>query len=66
LGDLDRDRLLDMDERLQPVLRRTMSGGDAALKQIAAVLRDQLRDFDHLYRFGGEEIVVLVPGASIV
>jgi diguanylate cyclase (GGDEF)-like protein len=37
-------------------------GGDAALKQIAARLRGQVRALDHLYRYGGEEIVLVLGG----
>ena len=35
--------------------------GDAVLRQIAAVLRDALRDVDKLGRWGGEEFVACLP-----
>lgn len=38
--------------------------GDAALKAVAATLADELRGYDAVGRFGGEEFVALLPGAS--
>jgi diguanylate cyclase (GGDEF)-like protein len=38
--------------------------GDAVLKDIAYVLRKELRAFDLAYRIGGEEFLVLLPGAD--
>ncbi len=38
--------------------------GDAVLQDIAYVLRKQLRAFDLAYRIGGEEFLVLLPGAN--
>ncbi len=37
--------------------------GDAALRAFAERIRSQLRQSDHLARLGGEEFVVLLPGA---
>lgn len=39
--------------------------GDAVLKDIAYVMRKELRAFDLAYRIGGEEFLVLLPGADI-
>jgi diguanylate cyclase (GGDEF)-like protein len=39
--------------------------GDAVLKDFAYRIRKELRAYDLAYRLGGEEFVVLVPGASI-
>ncbi|MEZ0077085.1 diguanylate cyclase (GGDEF)-like protein [Planotetraspora sp. GP83] len=39
--------------------------GDQVLIQVAATLRSQLREYDVVGRFGGEEFVVLLPGADI-
>jgi diguanylate cyclase (GGDEF)-like protein len=39
--------------------------GDAVLKDVAYELRKALRAFDLVYRCGGEEFLVLVPGASV-
>jgi diguanylate cyclase (GGDEF)-like protein len=38
--------------------------GDEVLKAVAAQLRDTLRAFDLVYRVGGEEFLVLLPGAD--
>ena len=38
--------------------------GDAVLVEVAATMRTVLRAFDLAYRVGGEEFVVLLPGAS--
>lgn len=39
--------------------------GDSALKTVACVLLQQFRDSDVVCRFGGEEFVVIMPGASL-
>jgi diguanylate cyclase (GGDEF)-like protein len=39
--------------------------GDAVLEQLAHTMRNELRAFDLIYRLGGEEFVVLLPGAGI-
>ncbi len=39
--------------------------GDDALRRLAAAIRLQLRDTDGLYRYGGEEFVMLFPGQSL-
>ena len=38
--------------------------GDLVLKNVAAVLRKGLRTGDQAFRYGGEEMAVLMPGAS--
>ena len=40
--------------------------GDAVLRDVAKALRTQLRAFDLAYRIGGEEFLVLLPGARLV
>lgn len=45
--------------------RHGHSVGDAVLKDIAYVMRKELRAFDLAYRIGGEEFLVLLPGANI-
>jgi diguanylate cyclase (GGDEF)-like protein len=39
--------------------------GDQALKHVAKLLHGSVREVDSLARFGGEEFVVLMPGASL-
>ena len=39
--------------------------GDAVLKDLAYLLRKRLRAFDLTYRIGGEEFLVLLPGADL-
>jgi diguanylate cyclase (GGDEF)-like protein len=39
--------------------------GDAVLQEIAYLLRKQLRAFELVYRLGGEEFLMLVPGADL-
>jgi diguanylate cyclase (GGDEF)-like protein len=41
------------------------AAGDAVLRDVAYVLRRQLRAFDLSYRIGGEEFLVLLPGADV-
>ena len=56
VGDFDRFKLInDTDGH---------AVGDAVLKDVAYVLRKALRAFDAVYRLGGEEFLVLVPGAD--
>ena len=57
--------LIDIDnfKRLNDTLGH--AAGDVALKTLAAAVRDRLRPVDHLARFGGEEFVVLMPGAAV-
>ncbi len=38
--------------------------GDAVLKDVAYVVRKQLRAFDLAYRLGGEEFLILLPGSD--
>jgi diguanylate cyclase (GGDEF)-like protein len=42
------------------------AAGDAALTQVAYRLRKRLRAFDLVYRLGGEEFLVLLPGADLI
>jgi len=40
------------------------AAGDAALTDVAYLLRKRLRAFDLAYRIGGEEFLILLPGAD--
>jgi diguanylate cyclase (GGDEF)-like protein len=39
--------------------------GDAVLTDVAYVMRKRLRAFDLAYRIGGEEFLMLLPGANV-
>jgi diguanylate cyclase (GGDEF)-like protein len=39
--------------------------GDAVLKDAAYVLRKQLRSFELIYRLGGEEFLIVLPGVGL-
>ncbi len=39
--------------------------GDAVLRQVAEVLRHTAREIDRVGRYGGEEFLVLLPGANL-
>jgi diguanylate cyclase (GGDEF)-like protein len=39
--------------------------GDAVLKEVAYTLRKELRTFELLYRIGGEELLLVLPGADL-
>jgi diguanylate cyclase (GGDEF)-like protein len=38
--------------------------GDVTLQKVAAVMRQAIRDSDRIYRYGGEEFVIIWPGAG--
>lgn len=38
--------------------------GDDVLRYLAKTIRESLRQSDHAYRYGGEELVVLLPGIN--
>jgi diguanylate cyclase (GGDEF)-like protein len=40
-------------------------GGDAVLRQLAAVLRQQVRDVDFVARYGGEEFCLVLPETDV-
>lgn len=39
--------------------------GDAVLREMGDLLRRQVRDGDTVCRFGGEEFMIIMPGASL-
>ncbi|MFL5866057.1 MAG: diguanylate cyclase [Thermoleophilaceae bacterium] len=41
------------------------AAGDGVLKDVAYEMRKQLRAFDLFYRIGGEEFLILLPGADL-
>ena len=40
------------------------AAGDAVLRDVAYMIRKELRAFELAYRLGGEEFLVLLPGAD--
>jgi diguanylate cyclase (GGDEF)-like protein len=57
LGDLDHFKVVNDEHGHQ--------AGDAALVDVAYALRKELRAFDLAYRMGGEEFLVVLPGATL-
>jgi diguanylate cyclase (GGDEF)-like protein len=56
--------LLDLDHFKEVNDRYGHEGGDAALKHVAQVLSEAVRTVDLCARYGGEEIVILLPQTS--
>jgi len=44
--------------------RKRHATGDAVLRDVAYLIRKELRAFDLAYRLGGEEFLVLLPGSG--
>ena len=57
--------MLDLDHFKAVNDRHGHAVGDRALKQVSAVLRAGVREVDRIARFGGEEFLVLLPGATL-
>jgi diguanylate cyclase (GGDEF)-like protein len=57
VGDIDNFKLINDS--------RGHATGDAVLRDLAYELRKQLRSFELIYRLGGEEFLVLLPGATL-
>jgi diguanylate cyclase (GGDEF)-like protein len=57
--------MLDLDRFKTINDRHGHAAGDQALKHTAAALKTELREVDAVGRFGGEEFLVLMPGATV-
>jgi diguanylate cyclase (GGDEF)-like protein len=57
--------MLDLDHFKAINDRHGHAAGDRALKHTAAALKAELREVDAIGRFGGEEFLILMPGATI-
>jgi diguanylate cyclase (GGDEF)-like protein len=57
--------LIDMDHFKNINDRHGHLAGDLVLKQIAVFLKDHIRDWDVLCRWGGEEFLLLLKGADL-
>ena len=68
--DADRDRgaalMIDIDRFKAFNDTHGHVAGDRILREVACVLAAQSRPSDRVYRFGGEEFLVLLPGATII
>jgi diguanylate cyclase (GGDEF)-like protein len=57
--------VIDLDRFKQVNDTHGHAAGDVVLKEVAYLLRKQLRAFDLAYRLGGEEFLILVPGSDL-
>ena len=55
----------DVDDLKQINDRFGHTMGDAALREVAAVMRNQLRNSDTIARWGGDEFVLLLPNVTL-
>jgi diguanylate cyclase (GGDEF)-like protein len=56
--------IADLDHFKQCNDRYGHDGGDVVLRAVGTYLKLAVRGYDQVYRFGGEEFVILLPGAT--
>jgi diguanylate cyclase (GGDEF)-like protein len=57
--------MIDLDHFKSVNDRHGHAAGDRALRHTAAALKAELREVDAIGRFGGEEFLVVMPGATV-
>ena len=57
--------LLDLDRFKRVNDTHGHERGDAVLRDVAYQIRKSLRSFELIYRIGGEEFLVLLPGVAL-
>lgn len=56
--------LLDIDHFKSVNDRYGHATGDEVLRHVASVLSEQTREYDYLFRYGGEEFLLLIPSSN--
>lgn len=56
--------VIDIDNFKEVNDKRGHHGGNLALKQIANILKFNLRSFNTIFRYGGDEFVIILPETS--